>query len=343
MPPFPLQTFPLQNDDVDAAIDETIANVIEYLPLVVAALVILVIGYVVGRILGAVTTRVIRRIGVDEYAADSTIGRSGAGDDAIARALGTIVSFYVYFVALFAAVTILGIDELTELLSDVGEFLPVVLGALAILVIGFVAGRIIGDIVADLVGGLDFGRYLRDTPLEQYGDEGGEFGRIVGTLIAYYIYLLTLLAVADILQIDALSTLLNDFAGYLPSLAAGLIVLLVGVWLAERVAEIVRESGRGRMIDLGAVATKVLIYFLTITIVLDTVGIDVSPLTNLFTAFFVAFFGALALALAIGAGIALGLGGQDFVEANIDDWYRAAKGSVDEETGTDTDTDTLEE
>jgi small-conductance mechanosensitive channel len=339
MLPFPLQAIPLQSQDVEDAIDDTIADVVDYLPLVIAAILILAVGYVVGRILGGIVTNVLRRIGVDEYAEGTAMGESGESDDAIARAIGKIVAYYVYFVALFAAVSVLGINELSELLADVGAYLPLVLAALAILIVGFVVGTVIGDIVADLVSGVNFRRYLSDTPLEQYADEQGEFGRIVGILVTYYVYLLTLVAAADVLKIDALSELLNDFAAYLPALAAGLIVLLVGIWLAERVADMVRESGPGLFNDLAALATKILIYYLTIVIVLDTIGIDASPLTGFFMAFFVAFFGALALALASGAGVALGLGGQDFVQENIDDWYSSARRSAEQNTDSDTDSD----
>jgi hypothetical protein len=45
----------------------------------------------------------------------------------------------------------------------------------------------------------------------------------------------------------------------------------------------------------------------------------------------VTFFGALGLALAIGVGLAFGLGGQDFVAENIDDWAAAITGTLDEE------------
>lgn len=183
-----------------------------------------------------------------------------------------------------------------------------------------VVGRIVGDIVSKVVGSFGIAPYLRDTPLEQFADQKGEFGRIVGKLVTYYIYLLTLLAVAEVIEVPALSELLNDFAGYLPTLAGGLIVLLVGIWLAERVSEIVHESGSGRAIGLAALGVKILIYYLTITIVLATIGFEIEALTTLFTAFVVAFFGALGLALAIGIGIAVGLGGQDFVAENIDDW-----------------------
>jgi len=320
----------LQTQSVSDAIDEAITDAIDYLPVVVGALVILIVGYVIGRFLGGLVTRVVRRLGVDRYASGTALEGSGEGD-AIARALGKLVSYYVYFVAVLAAANVLDIPELSELLADLGSYLPVILGAVLVLVIGFVVGRILGNIVGDLVGSLGIGPYLRETPLEQFGDRRGEFGRLVGSLVTYYVYLLTLLAVADIVQITALSTLLNTFAGYLPVLAGGLIVLLVGIWVAERVGRIVSESDEGRATNLAGVAVKVFIYYLTITIVLDTVGVATGLLTNTFTAFVVAFFGALALALAIGIGIAVGLGGQDYVAENIDDWADSARGMAESE------------
>jgi len=300
-------------------IEQTIADAISYLPNVVGALVILLVGYVIGRLLGGIVTRIVRRIGIKRYTEDTAMEEVGSGDG-VARAIGTVVAYYVYFVALLAAADVLGISQLTTLLSDLGNFLPVVLGALVILVAGFIVARIIGDIVANVVGGFSVGPYLAETPLEPLSDTEGEFGRLVGRLVTYYIYLLTLVAVADILAIGALSTLLNGFAAYLPALIAGLLVLLVGIWAAERIGDLVGESDDSRTAHIAGLLVKVLIYYLTVTIALSTIGIEITPLTNLFTAFAVAFFGALAIALAIGIGVAVGLGGQDYVAENIDDW-----------------------
>jgi hypothetical protein len=126
----------LQTQSVSDAIDEAITDAIDYLPVVVGALVILVVGYVIGRFLGGVVTRAVRRLGVDRYASGTAFEGAGEGD-AIARALGKLVSYYVYFVAALAAANVLDIPELSELLADLGSFLPVILGAVVVLVIGF--------------------------------------------------------------------------------------------------------------------------------------------------------------------------------------------------------------
>ena len=316
---------------IEDAIDEAIADTIAYLPTVVAALVILAVGYIVGRILGAIVTPIVQSIGIGKYTDGTAFEEEEEEGDTAAKALGKVVAYYVYFVAILAAADVLQIEQLTEVLSGLAEFLPVVLGALVVLIVGFIIGRIIGDIVADLVGGFAIGRHLTGTPLEPLGDTRGEFGRIVGLLVTYYIYLLTLLTVADILSIDELSELLNTFAGYIPALIGGLLVLLVGIWVAELASDAVLGMGEGRMINLTSVGVKVLIYYITVTIALAAIGLEIAVLTTLFTTFVVAFFGALALALAIGIGLAVGFGGQDYVRENIDGWMSTAQDAVEED------------
>lgn len=296
-----------------------------FLPAILAAGAVLIVGYVAGRLLGGVVTRLLRRFGLQRDGDDES-------GDGLARGLGKVVAYYVYFVAVLAASLILGVQQLTAVLSEFGAYLPTVLGALAVLIVGFGIGRLLGDRVAALVGDLGIGSYLRNTPVADVGDERS-FGYLVGKLVTYYVYLLTLLAVADILEITALTSVLNRFASYLPALAAGLLVLLVGVWLAERAAEIVADSGDGRPAHLASIAVKLLIYYLTVTIALATVGVDTSVLTNLFSAFAIALFGSLGLALAIGVGLAVGLGGKDFVAENIDDWAAPLQEAVGEGDG----------
>jgi len=321
---------PLQAESIPETIDQTIADVIAYLPTLVDAIVILVVGWIIGRILGGLVTRGVRHLGIDRYSAGTSVEDVG-GEDSIARGLGKLVAYYVYFVAIVAAADVLEIELLTDLLSDLGAYLPVLLGALIVLVVGFVVGRFIGELVADLVGGFNIGRHFRGTPLESIGDQEGEFGRIVGIAAAYYIYLITLLAVADILNVDDLSTFLDELVAYLPALVGGLLVLLVGIWVAERVGDTVAASGDSQATHIGAIVVKVFIYYLAATIALSTIGFEIALLTTLFTGFFVAFFGALALALAIGIGLAVGFGAQDYVHDNIDGWMGTAKRSVEED------------
>lgn len=239
----------------------------------------------------------------------------------------------MYFVTLLAAANVLGIAVLSQLLSDLGAYLPVILGAIIILVIGFIVGRVIGDLVAGFISGFGLGRFLQETPLERFVDEEGEFGRIVGKIVAYYVYFVTLLAAADILEIAVLSRLLSAFAGYIPALIAGFIVLIVGILVAEFVGDLIAESDRRQVTNYAGLAVKVFIYYVAVTLALDSIGFDTTVLTTLFTTFVVAFFGALAVALAIGIGIGVGFGSRGYIAENIDRWMAQARESLSENQG----------
>lgn len=132
---------------VTEPINQAIGDAIESLPTLVGATIILIVEYIVGRVLGRIVRRVITRIGIDRYTEGTAVEEVGSGDG-LARVLGMIVAYYVYFVAIIAAANVLNIPQLTDLLADLGAFLPVVLGALTVLDVGFVAGRIIGDPMA---------------------------------------------------------------------------------------------------------------------------------------------------------------------------------------------------
>jgi small-conductance mechanosensitive channel len=224
-------------------------------------------------------------------------------------------------------------DTIEQTIADVIAYLPTLLSALVILVVGYIVGRILGGIVTRIVRKIGIESYARGTAVEEV-DSGDGVARALGKLVTYYIYLLTLLAVADILAIDALSQLLNTFAGSLPALVGGLLVLLVGIWVAERLADIVDDMGDGRPTHVASLVVKVFVYYITVTIALGTIGFNTAPLTSLFTAFVVAFLGVFALALAIGIGVAIGLGGQDYVAEDVDDWAASLRATAEDDSTT---------
>ncbi len=307
-------------------LQDTVADIVGFIPAIVGALLILLIGWILGRILGGIVTRVLEGIGLSSYTRNTPVDRDGG----IASAIGTLIAYIVYFYAALAAADVLGISMLSELFSEIGAFLPLIFSAAIVLVIGFIIGRTVGDLVAQIVDGFGFSTYARGTPLENITRSAGGIGNAIGSLVEYFIYFLTALAVADIVQIPALSELLNDFAAFIPALIGGILVLIVGVFLADRLEEIVANTDRSRLTSLAGLGVKLFVYYITITIALDTVGFATGVLTTFFTAAVTAFFGALGVALALGIGIGVGWGSKDYVAENIDRWVANARGSVSE-------------
>ena len=132
------------------------AAIFAFIPELIGALLILIIGFFVAKIIGNVVTRLLRRGGVDRTLMQGQGGRyvsrvTSSPADLIGR-----IAFWALFLGVVAlAVSVLGINALTNFVGEVFAYLPNVLAALLIFL---VAGAIAGAIVA-LVG-----RTMGDTP-----------------------------------------------------------------------------------------------------------------------------------------------------------------------------------
>jgi TRAP-type C4-dicarboxylate transport system permease small subunit len=151
---------------VVAAISDTIERGFEvffaWLPALAGALVVLILGYIVAKILGRVVGRVLERAGLDRNVMS---GRSGEwisrATSSPSRLLGRIVFWAVFLGAVALAVSVLGINALTDFMGRIFLYLPNVIAALLIfLVAGLVAGAA-AALVERTMGDTPTGKILR--------------------------------------------------------------------------------------------------------------------------------------------------------------------------------------
>ncbi|WP_160134540.1 mechanosensitive ion channel family protein [Halococcus salsus] len=319
-------------------LQDTVANIIGALPAIVAAIVILVIGLVVGRVLGGVVERVVRRVNPGQYVQGTPLARRDVDGD-IAQALGDLVKYIVYFLALLLALDQVNLPIPGDVLSDITTAGLRVVVAAAILVAGFAVGRFVGSVVTGIVDGFGFDSYLRGTPLASVTNSVGGVGRAVGVVVELLVYYFAVVAAVDALEFPALARPLSAFVGQLPFIVAGLLVLVVGIYLADVIGDFVAGIDRSRATDIVGLVVQLFVYYVVIVFALDTAGFDTTVLLTLFNTVVIAFFGALGIALALAVGIGVGWGSKDYVAENIDDWMRRARGSAadlaEEDSGSD--------
>ncbi len=320
-----------------SAIGATIVEVVAYVPRLIGALLVLLVGWLVGKFIGRIVTRILSRADLgrvtpgdrsvsdeDEQADDSTpVHTDTAG---IASAVGTLITYYIYYLAVVSAADILRIRIVTDLLSQIGAYLPVLFGAALVLVVGVIVGRLLEAVIVDLLDGMGIDKELAGTPLAKLtGDRS--FGWLVGRLVAVYVYVVALLAAADALNIGVLSSMLSTITHYLPQLVGGAVVLLVGIWLGDWLgAAIANEAGS--FARASSLAVKGFVYYLVVTIALQTAGFDAGILSTLLMIVTTAVVGALALAFIVAVGVGGALGSKEYIAENIDGWVESARQSV---------------
>jgi small-conductance mechanosensitive channel len=118
-------------------------NLLTYIPGIVGALVVLIIGWIVGRLLGRAVRIVLDKISVQhivEEGADVASVRGSFKNAGITVGyIGDIaVRIVVYLIAVLAAVDILKMDYLSQLMMMIVEYIPHVVAFVIIFIVGFI-------------------------------------------------------------------------------------------------------------------------------------------------------------------------------------------------------------
>lgn len=140
-------------------------QVIMLAPKLVAMVSVLVVGYVVARWVGSLITVIADKIGLQTAAEKSGLAKS-MNDVGIKRPVPAIVGGLVFWllmcVFVMAGFNILGLESVTSAMSEVVNYIPRLLVATVVVVIGLLAATFLRGVVAtsaDRVG-LNYAEYL---------------------------------------------------------------------------------------------------------------------------------------------------------------------------------------
>lgn len=161
---------------LQADFNNFIAQVFAFLPNLIAALLILLIGYIVAKVISKAL-----RVGMDRAHIEKQVGRTRLGQ-AIERSgrsmsdiVATIVFWIIFLITLVYAISALEIPPLTASMLGILGFLPNVIAAAIIVFAGLLIGSFIGKGLEDM--------------LPKYGVSGG---RLIGLVVEVIIYLFAL-------------------------------------------------------------------------------------------------------------------------------------------------------
>jgi len=106
------------------------------------ALVVLLIGWLAGRLIGRVAKNLLRKLNADRYF------KFGRGFE-VSSLFPLIISWIIYLWAMRSAVGIIGIPELTYFFAQILTFLPKLLEGIIVILIGYLVAKYVeGQIIA---------------------------------------------------------------------------------------------------------------------------------------------------------------------------------------------------
>lgn len=226
-------------------------------------------------------------------------------------------------------------------LADLITFIPRLIVAFVVFVIGVVIGIVVGGRVRSLSERLGVGEAVMRTPLGGAVGRSGSVDRLIGKLVQYYIYVLAAVVATSLAGFRRLLEFFQVVLEYADEFIGAVLVLLVGFAVGRYVGRTIRESEEARetgFAGLLGTLVEVIIYLIVVTIALDTAQLQ----TGVLETFAAAFAIALAFALALAFGLAFGLGSREYVAENIEGWLSDGRDAVGD-TGDSADTDDAED
>jgi small-conductance mechanosensitive channel len=164
--------------------------------------------------------------------------------------------------------------------GSVLAFLPALVAALIILIIGWAVGRLLGSVVSTFLDRLGVDDALRKTgPGEAVEKSGLLIVHLFDLLVRWFIYLIAIMAAASVLQIESLSKAMAAIVAYLPNIAAFAIILIVGLILVDFFADVLEKMNSAAEVALAGpiiLGLRVFLYFVVIMLALTQLAIDLT-------------------------------------------------------------------
>lgn len=131
-------------------------------------------------------------------------------------------------------------DYLERLIHTISDSLPGVVGAVLVLIVGWLFALLIRRIVHGLMKRTEWDERL-------LGNTIVDTNKFIANLVYYILMLIILLIVLEMLGVsyvlDPIRNMLNEFLGFIPNILAGLAIIFIGYIIAKFISNLVKMAG----------------------------------------------------------------------------------------------------
>lgn len=215
------------------------------------------------------------------------------------------------------------IQALQNLWQGFLRFVPALIGAIIVFVIGWFIAVGVGKLITEILKRVKFNQIFEKggwkTALQKAEIKVDASG-FIGAIVKWVFVIVFLLAAVEILGLAQFADFLKSVLGYLPNVIVAALIFVVTVILVDIVEKIVRAGVEGIKVGYGQVVSAVVkwsIWIFATLAILHQLGIARPFMETLFV-------GLIAM-LVISFGIAFGLGGRDVAAEILQDLKRKLK------------------
>lgn len=204
---------------------------------------------------------------------------------------------------------VITVSSLQELWTGFINFLPALIGALVVLIIGWIVAIALGRLASQLLKAIKVDHISEKIGIQKGLEKTGckaDISHWFGELVKWFLIIVFIMASADILGLVQVSDFLTQVLFYLPNIIVAVIILLAAALISSFLSNIIRGSVKAigfASADFLAAVTRWSIMIFAMLAALDQLGVASAIINTLVTGF--------VAMLAIAGGLAFGLGGRD--------------------------------
>ncbi len=222
---------------------------------------------------------------------------------------------------IIASLNALGLDAITQpasnMLNVILEAIPSIFAAALLLLIAYAVARVVAGLIENVLTGFGFDNIVVRLGLGREVVEGQRTpSQIVGYLVQVGILLFAAIEAARLLGFLNLADLITQFTVFAGQVILGLIILAIGLFLANLAGSTIANSELSQA-NLLALLARVAILVLAGAMALRQMGLA-NEIINL-------AFGLLLGAIAVAVALAFGLGGREIAGREMERWIEAVR------------------
>lgn len=190
------------------------------------------------------------------------------------------------------------------------SFVPNLVVALIILILGWLVGALFGRAIWQVFRSLRVDEALRRAGFENVLRRGGinlDSGAFIGGLVKWFVIVVFLVAAFNVLGLSEVNLFLEQVViAYLPRVIVAALILLVGGVVGDLAQRVVITAGKSAEIHSAHFAgtiSKWAVWIFAILVALSQLGIAAAFSQTLFT--------GIVIAISLALGLSFGLGGQE--------------------------------
>jgi len=207
----------------------------------------------------------------------------------------------------------------TQALNTFMSFLPSLLVALIVLVVGWFIAGFLARLIARGLNAIGLERAVERSGIGRFIEQSGSrwtMSGVIAALIKWSIFLIFIQAAASLLGMAQITTIINSVILFIPKLIVALAIIVIGSLIARFVGGLAR--GALAEMEVGAAGlfaklTQYLIIGFAIVAAFNQIGVAQTVVNTLL----IGLIGSVALAL----GLAFGLGGREVAAQITRSWY----------------------